>query len=53
VIQEDDGNWLKRSNLYEANSVRDREILRMPWNQVVDNVMKECGVNKVDAQTQV
>jgi len=38
----DDGDWAKRSILYQVDGVRDRRRVRMAWNQVVEKDTREC-----------
>ena len=50
VLRKDDDDWVKESVLYEMDGVIGRGRPRMTWNKLVENDMRECGLNKVDAQ---
>ena len=41
---------MKRNRPYEVGNVRGRGRARVTWNRVVEKDMRECGLNKVDAQ---
>jgi len=40
--KKDEGDWMKRSMLYEVAGVRNRERPRVMWNQVVEKNIGDC-----------
>ena len=43
VLWKDDGDWVKRSMLYEVDVARGSVTLRMTWNQVVEKDICKIG----------
>jgi len=48
VLLIDDGDWMKRSTLCKMDSMRGRGRPRKTWNQVVDEDMRECGLDEIE-----